>query len=489
MAPRFFDSVAHLPVRGTFGIGNWTSAFQQLTGPMIPAALINAIPAGFLQLLLGTPVWKEILALLAVVIVAAVLVMLRRLLARFRPSKRETRSWMKVVTPLVILGATNILHGFFVYQVNLGGEFARGINQLATLITYLTLAWTGWQIAPALMESVIRNRRFPQQHLSAEMLRLIARLIGILLVFVALGFGAQSMGLPVVSVVAGLGIGGLAIALAVRPTVENLIGGFILYIDKPIRVGDFCTFGEQSGTVEIIGMRSTQIRAIDRTVITVPNAQFADMQLTNWAQCDRMMIETKIGLRYETSADQLRFVLAKIREMIHAHPRIDNETVRLRFAGYGDYSLDIDIRIYAETREWNDYYAIREDVLLRIMDVVENAGSGFAFPSQVLYLGRDEGIDSELGTKAEEAVSDWRRKGELPFPNFAATKLRKLDASLHYPPRGSPDFRASESELQAANQERLSAEPLSGPIDDDEDASEEEQAATARPAVAPAQRG
>ncbi len=167
------------------------------------------------------------------------------------------------------------------------------------------------------------------------MLRLLARIIGVVVVVGVLATGAQAMGLPVVSVLAGLGIGGLAVALAIRPTLENLIGGFILYLDRPIRVGDFCTFGAQSGTVESIGVRSTQVRAMNRTLITVPNAQFADMQIVNWAACDEMMIEQTIGLRYETDADQLRYVLAKIREMFHAHPRITPDSVRVRLSGYG----------------------------------------------------------------------------------------------------------------------------------------------------------
>jgi MscS family membrane protein len=205
-------------------------------------------------------------------------------------------------------------------------------------------------------------------------------------------------------------------------------------------------------------VRSTQIRALDRTLITVPNAQFADMQIVNWAECDQMLIQQTIGLRYETAGDQLRYVLAKIREMCHAHPRIDPDTVRVRFVGYGASSLDIQIRVYARTREWNDFFAIQEDVLFRIKEIVEQSGAGFAFPSQTLYLGRDAGLDSDRGEKAEQEVAAWRRSGRLPFPRFPAGTLERLSGTLHYPPRGSPDFNATEEE-QAAGDERLSAEP------------------------------
>ena len=183
--------------------------------------------------------------------------------------------------------------------------------------------------------------------------------------------------------------------MAVRPTFENIIGGFILFADKPVRVGDFCSFGDMMGTVEEIGLRSTRLRALDRTVVTVPNAEFANMQLVNWARCDRMLIQTTIGLRYETKPEQLRYVLAKLREMLLAHPKIDKESMRTRFVGYGASSQDIEIRIYALTRDWNEFYAIQEDVLLRVGEIVEESGTSFAFPSQTLYMGRDQGIDQE----------------------------------------------------------------------------------------------
>ena len=194
------------------------------------------------------------------------------------------------------------------------------------------------------------------------------------------------------SLITGLGSGGLAVALAVRPTLENLIGGFVLYLDRPVQVGDFCSFGDKLGTVENIGVRSTQIRALDRTQITVPNATFADMEIVNWARCDQMLIQEILEVRYETKPDQLRVILTKLREMLQAHPRIDPDTVRVSFDGYGDSALKINIRVYAKTRNWNDFFEIREGVLLQMNDVIAEAGSGFAFPSRTIYFRRDEGL-------------------------------------------------------------------------------------------------
>jgi MscS family membrane protein len=340
------------------------------------------------------------------------------------------------------------------------GRFSKMVDITETLLVYLALSWIFWLLVRTIIEVITANLDSSEADLDSNMLRLIGHILGAIGVVVILAIGAHRIGLPVMSIIAGLGLGGLAVALAIRPTLENLIGGFALYLDKPIRVGDFCAFDDQIGTVEAIGIRSTQVRALDRTLITIPNAQFADTRLINWARADQMLINETIGLRYETDADQLRFVLAKIREMYHGHPRIDDETVRVRFSGYGACSLDISIRVYAKTREWNDYYAIKEDVLLRIKDIVEQAGTGFAFPSQTVYLGRDDGLATDLGEKARSEVAAWRRAGRLPFPIFAADKLEAIKDKLAYPPQGSPDFDTGEETTREVR-EQLSAEPAS----------------------------
>jgi len=236
-----------------------------------------------------------------------------------------------------------------------------------------------------------------------------------------------------------------------------------------VRVGDLCNFGNFRGNVENIGVRSTQVRALDRTLITIPNAAFADMEIINWAKCDRMMILTMIGLRYETEPDQMRYVLAQLRKMFHAHPKIKHNAVRVRFAAYGASSLDIEIRVYALTRELNEFYAIREDVFLRVNQIVKESGTGFAFPSQTLYMGRDHGLDKELSDAAEEKVETWRRTGQLPFPDMSASRIDELADTLDYPPYGSPHADSWDS------QETQTPEPLSAEPQEDEEADNTEQ--------------
>ena len=134
--------------------------------------------------------------------------------------------------------------------------------------------------------------------------------------------------------------------------------------------------------VEAIGIRSTRIRGSNRTLTTIPNAMLSKMPIVNFASRDRMLIQSVIGIRYETSPEQLRHVLVQIRELLLAHPRIQPDTARARFKGFGASSLDIEVQAYVLTRDGAEFLAIREDVWLRVMDIVNQSGTAFAFPSQ-----------------------------------------------------------------------------------------------------------
>ena len=464
-ARRFYRGIESLPLRSSLGIKSWSRTIPQLTGPMIPLGVSTAMPDGLKRLWLNTPIWKVLAVLILAVLLVSVIKLFHRVINRGETNNQTGLLLRRALTPLAILVVVRIFESIIAFEINVSGTFSTIVDRATTVVTYVAAVWLFWLVVLLIFERVIVLRELPEESFDTQFLRIGGRALGIVGGVIIIGIGAQELGLPVYSIVAGLGIGGLAVALAIRPTLENLIGGVMLYLDQPVRVGDFCTFGDKMGTIESIGVRSTKLRALDRTMITVPNAALADMQLINWAKCDRMLITTTIGLRYETDPDQLRYVLVKFREMLHAHPTIDPETVRVRFAGYGVSSLDIGVRVYALTHEWNEFHAIREDIYLRMNDIVRKSGSSFAFPSQTLYMGRDGGLDSELGEAAIEEVQSWRRAGELPFPGLSTEKIEQLEGTLDYPPQGSVQIGRSEKEVQEA------PEPLSAGRDT-EDADE-----------------
>jgi MscS family membrane protein len=457
-APRFYEGIKDLPLQTSLPIMSWHRAIRQFTGPMIPAAVLRIVPLSLHEFWLDTPRWKVITVVLISSLAALLLLIFHRATNRREIENRVGFLLRRALTPIAILVVVWSLKNFINHQIAVFGSFSILVADMATILINAGAVWLLWLVMLAIFERIIQARDIPEDSFDAHLWRLGARTIGTLASVAIIGNAAQNLGLPLYSVVAGLGIGGLAVALAIRPTLENLIGGIVLYLDQPVRIGDFCSFGDKTGTVEAIGVRTSKIRALDRTLISIPNSALADMQLINWAKCDRMLITTTIGLRYETENDQLRYVLAKFREMLHAHPKIDSETVRVRFADFGQSSLDIGVRIYALTRDFNEFHAIREDVLLRMSDIVKKSGSSFAFPSQTLYMGRDDGLDSERGKTAAKEVESWRKAGKLPFPRLAADRIEQLKDTLDYPPRGSVEAGPFESQVWETS-ERLSAEP------------------------------
>ena len=196
----------------------------------------------------------------------------------------------------------------------------------------------------------------------------------------------SELGYPVASLIAGLGIGGLAIALAAQKTVENLFGAFSIAADQPFVEGDFVKVEDFVGTVESIGLRSTKIRTLDRTLITLPNGRLAEMRLESYAARDRLRLACTLGLVYATTGEQMRTVLLGCEQVLREHPKIWPETVVVRFKELGESSLNIEVMAWFQTADWAEFQLIRQDVLLQFMDVVARAGSAFAFPSRTLYI-------------------------------------------------------------------------------------------------------
>lgn len=281
------------------------------------------------------------------------------------------------------------------------------------------------------------SRRLGTSGHQAILNSLVFGLLRIAVIVAGALFVADVWGVSSGSILAGLGIGGLAVALSAQPTLQNIIAGFTLFADSPLSVGHFCRFGNRMGTVEQIGLRSTRVRTLERSVVSIPNANFANLQLENLTKRDRMLVRTTLQLRYETSADQLRQVLIRLRELLIEHPRIAEDPARVRFVGFGAHSLDIELFAYVLTSDYEVYLAVREDLYLRVMVVVLETGSSFAFPSQVNYLSRDPGLDGELMRKAEEEVARRREEGALPFPDFDEKEVEERAGKLPWPPEGS----------------------------------------------------
>jgi MscS family membrane protein len=225
------------------------------------------------------------------------------------------------------------------------------------------------------------RRRFQRrgQGQAGAMLVNAQRLAKLLALGIAAIMVLDNAGVHVSALLAGVGLGGIAIALAAQKSLENLFGGLTLYLDRPVRVGSFCRFGERIGEVEEIGLRSTRVRTPDRTLVTVPNAEFANLQLENFGLRDKIWFHPTLALRSNTPPERLRQILGALRELLAKHPRIEADTARVRVGGFGPYSINLDINAYVTTSDLDAYFGIAEDLHLSVLDVLAQHGSGIAF--------------------------------------------------------------------------------------------------------------
>lgn len=436
-AEGYLERVRDLPYARAVPVANLPEVFALGAGWMIPHSLIASLPAFLRGPVAGQAAWKWV-GIAIVAVACGLFLWLAYRLSHFGDHRhRFVRALAQFALPVSILIATPATAFLLLVQLNIVGELGSSIQVVIAGIETLAAAWMAWRLAPVVAEAIIASPRIASESVDAHLIRVGARLLGIVGSMALLAVGADRLGLPLYGIVAGLGVGGLAIALAAQPTIENLLGGLSLFADRPIRVGDLCKYGDGFGTVEAIGIRSTRIRGTDRTLTTIPNASLAKMPIVNLTRRDRMLIQAVIGLRYETTPEQLRYVLVKLREMLLAHPRVSPDPPRARLIGFGDSSLDVEVYAYVMTRDWAEFLGIREDILLRVMEIVDDSGASVAFPSRTLYLGRDHAADDAKVRAAEAGVRAWRDEGSLPFPDFSREQADRIRHSIVYPPAGT----------------------------------------------------
>jgi MscS family membrane protein len=229
---------------------------------------------------------------------------------------------------------------------------------------------------------------------SRSLMPIGARIVQVGVIAVALVSILSDLGFRVTTLLAGLGIGGLALALAAQKTVENLFGAFSMGLDQPFRVGDYISAeGLAAGFVEEVGLRSTRIRTLDRTLITIPNGKLADMRIESFAHRDRIRFACVLGLARST-ADQMRRVLGGIEQALGAQPKLSPDSVVVRFKEITQTSLDIEVQAYFLTTDFAEFRTIRQELLLAFLDLVEKAGTTFVIPTRVVEVQEGAGKTS-----------------------------------------------------------------------------------------------
>jgi MscS family membrane protein len=290
---------------------------------------------------------------------------------------------------------------------------------IATLLVGC-LVWLISTITDRGFEHAVHRAR-AQQKGGTSILIVMQRLTHIVFGIIALLVALALFGLNVTTTLAGLGIGGLAIALAAQKSLENLIGGVSLLMDKALQIGDVCQIGNQLGTVEDIGLRSLKLRTLDQNLSIVPNGSLAQMQFQNMARRSKLLINQTFALRIETEVEQLRFVLDSVQSMLDQHPAIERKTCRVRVTSFVGAAFQLELFAYGQIGDWKQFTTIRQDVILKIAEIVEASGTRFAAPTQLAYLSRDTGLDAQKTNNAVRRVTELRASDLFRFPGEGRT--------------------------------------------------------------------
>jgi MscS family membrane protein len=245
--------------------------------------------------------------------------------------------------------------------------------------------WAAWRSVDVAKRYVLEKTE-AKRSAARSVVPLAVQLAKILVLCVAVVMILSELGYPVASLIAGLGIGGIALALAAQKTGENLFGSLSIGVDQPFRVGDFVRVEDLVGTVEAVGLRSTRIRTLDRTLVTMPNGKLADMRIENFTARDRFRLNVRLGLVYGTTAEQLEAIVRDIEAAMREEPSFFKQACMVVVAGFGASSIDIEVMGWFETKDWDEFVIVRQRVLLRFMAVIEKNGSEFAFPTQTLHM-------------------------------------------------------------------------------------------------------
>jgi MscS family membrane protein len=341
------------------------------------------------------PLWQWIALVAGLVLAIGISSLLRRValpvlrsLVGSLLSSQDNHMLDLLAAPIRALAVLAILH-FTVVLLNLpliAREAWRDTN-LGLLIMACT--WLFLRVVKIVGKVAGRRLQDLGRGDSTSFVRLTQRTINFVVAFLAIVFVARSAGVNVAGVIAGLGVGGIAVALAAQKTLENLFGGVSIIFDKSIRVGDLCRIGDQEGKVQDIGIRSTRFRTQARTILTVPNGQLSSMNLENLGMRDKIRFRHIIGLRTETTSQQLHIVLEGLRALLAGHDFVEADTSRVNFVKLGPSSMDLEVFAYVLTNVNERFLVIQEELLVGTLAVVERSGTATALPSQVVYMNRD----------------------------------------------------------------------------------------------------
>ncbi|MFS1440125.1 mechanosensitive ion channel family protein [Shewanella sp. 10N.286.48.A6] len=287
--------------------------------------------------------------------------------------------------------------------------------------------------------SAIKSKQLNDQDksYSVALLRPMVAILKIVIVVVIALMWFESSGYNMATILTGLGVGSLAIALAAQKPLENVFGALTLYAARPIKPGDFCRFGTTMGVVEEIGLRSTRIRKLDRTVVHIPNSVFSSQELENFSVIDRRRYKHDLRISLDTSKEQLQMLLMELRKLLLSHPRVLEIAQRARFLAIERDAFVVNVNAYIDTGDINEYFGIAEDLNFHLLNILKQLDIKIAPIGQNVMLQNASSADVEVQQQAEQTIKQLIEEDALPFPNYSETTRDEFKGTVPYPPVGS----------------------------------------------------
>ncbi len=289
-----------------------------------------------------------------------------------------------------------LLFGLFLIIKILNIPQQQPVDIKAIMLTGLKIAfvlntlWWLWRLTNVLGNYIFSKMVKTSSKLDDQLVPIFQKTTKIFILIIGAIYIIQTMGYSISAVVAGMGIGGLAVAMAAKDTLANLFGSIMLITDRPFRVGDWIKIGDDEGVVEQIGFRSTRIRTFPKTLISIPNSIIANTSINNFSQMPKRRVKMTVGVTYETTPAQMEALIEKIRDFLKKDSEVSQDFFMVKFINFGAYSLDILVYYFTKTTEWHSHLQIRQEINLAIMRIIEDMGLSIAFPTQTLYIKSEE---------------------------------------------------------------------------------------------------
>jgi len=284
-----------------------------------------------------------------------------------------------------------ILAGIYFAQIILAvhPEPQATFDKFFRAFTVIIIIWTLYRAVDIFTEPLRNATQKLHNNVTDELAGFVIKTLKFIVIAMAFVTVMQEFGYNISGFVASLGLGGLAFALAAKDSAANLFGSLVIFSDKPFNKGDWIKTPDVEGTIEEIGVRSTKVRTFAQALVTVPNAVLANSAITNWSKMGKRRIKMKLGLEYSTSATQMKKILEDIRTYLRTNDDIDQKTLFINFTDFDESALSIFCYFFTKTTKWGEWLAIKEQVNLELMRIVEENGTSFAFPSRTIYMKKE----------------------------------------------------------------------------------------------------